>query len=58
MTTTNKGLAEPTYNSLNWDVPLNGNFTIIDNALGSPIPVTVSGSTGYALSAKIGRAHV
>jgi hypothetical protein len=51
MTTTNKGLAEPTYNSLNWDVPLNNNFTIIDNALGSPIPVTVSGTTGYALSA-------
>ncbi len=51
MTTTNKSLNEPTYNSLNWDVPLNSNFTIIDNALGSPYPVTVSGSTGATLTA-------
>lgn len=51
MTTTNKGLNEPVLNELGWNVPLNNNFTIIDNALGSPFPVTVSGSTGAALTA-------
>lgn len=50
MTTTNKQLNEPTYNSLAWDVPLNQNFAIIDKALGTAFPVTVSGSTGATLS--------
>lgn len=34
MTTTNKSLNTPAYNSTAWDVPLNANFTSIDTAFG------------------------
>lgn len=43
MTTANKGLAEPANGSLNWDVPLNTNFGIIDAALGSTTTIDVTG---------------
>ena len=51
MTTQNKGLAQPAYNSTTptWDVPLNGNFGIIDAALGSSLPLSLSG-TDYTMS--------
>jgi hypothetical protein len=45
-TTTNKLLTEPANGSLNWDVPLNANFTAIDQALGSSTTLNpTSGST-------------
>ena len=51
MTTQNKGLAQPAYNSTSptWDVPLNANFGIIDAALGSSLPLSLTG-TDYTMS--------
>lgn len=45
MTTTNKGLAEPSNGSLNWDTPLNANFGIIDSALGGVTNLNVTSIT-------------
>jgi hypothetical protein len=45
MTTTNKVLAQPAQGDLNWDVPLNLNFGIIDAALGSTTTINVTGIT-------------
>ena len=45
-TTTNKGLTDPAYGDLNWNVPLNANFDIIDKALGSAVDISVTGLTG------------
>lgn len=45
MTTTNKGLAEPASGDLNWNVPLNSNFSILDNALGGVTSINVTGVT-------------
>lgn len=45
MTTTNKGLAEPVSGDLNWNVPLNSNFSILDNALGGVTTIDVTGIT-------------
>ena len=45
-TTTNKLLTEPANGSLNWDVPLNANFTAIDQALGSS--TTLNPTSGSA----------
>lgn len=52
-TTTNKGLTDPANGSLNWDVPLNANFDIIDAALGSTttIDVTSVGTGAVTLTA-------
>lgn len=49
MTTTNKALTQPAYNSTSWDVPLNSNFGILDTSLGST--ATVSNTTAYTLVA-------
>ena len=51
MTTQNKGLSQPAYNSTSptWDVPLNANFGIIDAALGSSLPLSLTG-TDYTMS--------
>lgn len=46
MTTANKGLAQPASASLNWDVPLNNNFAIIDNALGGNATINVTAASG------------
>ena len=50
-TTTNKGLSEPAYNDPNWNVPLNANFTILDNMAGSFTTLTtLTGSHTLSLS--------
>jgi hypothetical protein len=41
--TTNKGLDLPALNDPNWNVPLNGNFGIIDAALGGVTSINVTG---------------
>ena len=52
VTTTNKGLAEPASGDLNWNVPLNSNFEIIDAALGGNVSIDVTGiSTTQTLTA-------
>lgn len=43
MTTTNKGLNTPAYDTANWDVPLNENFNWIDASLGANTAISVSG---------------
>lgn len=48
MTTQNKSLQQPAYNSGSWDVPLNANFGVIDSALGSSS--TISATSNYTLS--------
>lgn len=45
MATTNKDLALPAYNSASWDVPLNANFTDIDDAFGGK---TIKNPTGVS----------
>lgn len=52
MTTPNKGLTTPAYNSTSptWDNPLNTNFGIIDTALGGTLSVALA-SSNVALSA-------
>lgn len=42
--TTKTDLTSPTYNSLNWDVPLNANFATLNNALGGVLAVSITGS--------------
>ena len=44
MTTTNKSLAQPSYNDPNWDVPLNANFGILDAALGGMTSINITGT--------------
>lgn len=44
-TSANKGLNEPAYGTPNWDVILNDNFTIIDNALGTKVEISVTSVT-------------
>lgn len=39
--TQNKWLLEPTAGDPNWDVPLNANLTVIDQAFGSTFPISV-----------------
>lgn len=43
MTTTNKALNLPVYDTPNWDVPLNANFELIDKALGGGVQINVTG---------------
>jgi len=43
MATTNKNLEQPALNSTNWNTPLNGNFGILDDALGGRVSFNVSG---------------
>jgi hypothetical protein len=45
MATTNKVLAQPASGDLNWDVPLNANFGVIDAALGGVTTIDVTGIT-------------
>ena len=47
MTTANKALNQPAYNSPSWDAPLNSNFGYIDAALGST--ATISNTSNYTL---------
>lgn len=47
--TTKTNLAQPTYNSLNWDSPLNSNFGIINASAGGL--ASVNATSNYALSA-------
>lgn len=49
MTTQNKALNQPAYNSTGWDVPLNNNFGYLDAAFGNT--ATVSNTTAYTLAA-------
>lgn len=49
MTTANKALNEPAYNSATWNVPLNNNFGYIDAALGNT--ATISNTSAYTLVA-------
>lgn len=48
MTTANKALNEPAYNSSGWDVPLNNNFGYIDSSLGST--ATISSTSAVTLT--------
>lgn len=48
--TSNKNLTEPSYGASAWDVPLNNNFTYIDQGLGSTFPVYVGTGGTTALS--------
>lgn len=41
----NKGLVDPANGDLNWDVPLNANFTALDAALGGKTAFSVTGVT-------------
>jgi len=43
MTTANKALNEPISKSLNWNTPLNANFSIIDKALGGKVTIDITG---------------
>ena len=43
MATTNKDLAQPVVNSTNWEIPLNANFGVIDEALGGVTSKNVTG---------------
>lgn len=49
MTTQNKGLNQPAYNSSAWDTPLNNNFGYLDAALGNT--AIISNTTAYTLVA-------
>ena len=55
MTTANKGLTQPAYNSSSptWDVPLNANFGILDTALGSTLSVSLSSSNVNLTAAQV-----
>lgn len=48
--TTNKQLERPDYNSQNWNTPLNNDFTIIDQCLGTTITPAQTGTNTYALT--------
>ena len=43
--TTNKGLGEPASSSTDWEIPLNSNFEIIDNAFGGRSSIDVTAVT-------------
>lgn len=47
MTTANKALNQPAYNSTGWDTPLNLNFGYLDSAFGST--ATISNTSAYTL---------
>lgn len=47
MTTQNKSLNQPAYNSSAWDTPLNNNFGYLDAALGNT--ATISNTSAYTL---------
>ena len=49
MTTQNKSLNQPAYNSSAWDTPLNNNFGYLDAALGNT--ATISNTSAYTLIA-------
>ena len=49
MTTTNKALNLPAYNSTSWDVPLNANFTSIDTAFGGYTVLNPTGGSGTTI---------
>lgn len=51
MATTNKGMETPAFNSNvnTWDVPVNGNTNILDQALGSTTALNAAGSVGTVL---------
>ena len=51
--TTNKNLAEPALGDTGWNSPLNSNFTIIDNCLGSRASVSLSSSNVTLSTAQI-----
>jgi hypothetical protein len=55
-TTNNKNLSEPNYGDTNWNVPLNNNFTYIDQGLGSTFPVYVG--TGGTTTLSTGTATI
>lgn len=46
MATTNKGLAQPAYNSSSWDTPLNSNFGYLDTAFGGVTSINATGTSG------------
>ena len=46
MATTNKGLAQPAYNSSTWDTPLNSNFGYLDTAFGGVTSINATGTSG------------
>jgi Chaperone of endosialidase len=48
--TTNKQLNRPDYNDQNWNVPLNSDFTIIDQCLGSTLVPSQASTNLYTLS--------
>lgn len=48
--TTNKQLNRPDYNDQGWNVPLNSDFTIIDQCFGNSISPAQSGTNAYTLS--------
>lgn len=48
--TTNKQLERPDYNAQNWNTPLNNDFTIIDQCLGTTITPSQTSTNTYALS--------
>jgi hypothetical protein len=49
-TTSNKNLSEPNYGDTNWNVPLNNNFTYLDQGFGSTFPVYVGTGGTTALT--------
>jgi len=49
-TTSNKNLSEPDYGDTNWNVPLNNNFTYLDQGFGSTFPVYVGTGGTTALT--------
>jgi len=51
VTSTNKGLSEPASGALNWNTDLNGNFEIIDKAMGAAVSISLTGLSTYATSA-------
>jgi hypothetical protein len=44
--TTNKALALPALNDPNWNTPLNGDFTLVDGALGGSTALNATGQSG------------
>lgn len=46
--TTKTNLSQPTYNSLNWDAPLNSNFGIVNTAIGGA--ASVNATSNYSMS--------
>ena len=48
--TTNKQLNRPDYNDQNWNVPLNSDFTILDQCLGNTLQPSQTSTNVYALT--------